>query len=367
MRLGIDVSTCLEEEEHGAKYFDGERQIDPLEAFRANGVDIVRIRVWVDPYGEHGEPYLAGNCDEDNFYRLALLVQEKGYSVLLDIHYSDFWVDPGKQTMPKSWRGQTFEQLKKTVYEYTRHLLVTAKARGIKLWGVQVGNEITNGMLWPVGKLTGGEDGSVRSGYDKLIPFLKEGVKACREECPEAKIIIHLERSYDVAVYDEYFTQLEKANLDYDVIGYSYYPYWHGSFDMFFANVEMCKKFKKELMVMEVSYVFTLEDYIKEEAAHLVISEENASKLPYKQAYPFTKEGQAAFTKDFLSLCKEHGIAAVFWWEPLWIPGDGLCWASEAAQNYIGETGKSTRNEWANQCLFDYEGKKLPAFDEYKV
>jgi len=366
MRLGIDVSTYLEEEEHGAKYFDGDKRIDPLNAFKANGVDIMRIRVWVSPYGENGEPYLAGNCDEDNFYKLALLAQSKGYEVLLDIHYSDFWVDPGKQTIPKSWRGQDFKQLKTTVYTYTQHLLRTAKERGIRLWGVQVGNEITNGMLWPIGKLT--DSGTYpRAGYDNLIAFLKAGVKACREECPSAKIIIHLERSYDVAVYDEFFTQLQAAGLDFDVIGYSYYPYWHGGFAQFFANVEMCKKFKKELMVMEVSYVFTLEDYIKEESAHLVISEENAYKLPYKQAYPFTPQGQAEFTKDFLKLCREHGIAAVFWWEPLWIPGDGLCWASEAAQNYIGETGKSTRNEWANQCLFDYSGKKLPAFDEYKI
>jgi len=367
MRLGIDCSTYLEEEEHGAKYFDGDKQINPLKAFRANGVDIMRIRVWVDPYGENGEPYLAGNCDEDNFYRLALLAQKEGYSVLLDIHYSDFWVDPGKQTIPKSWRGQSFEELKDTVYKYTLHLLIEAKNRGIKLWGVQVGNEITNGMLWPVGKLVHGGDEAPRLGYKNLIAFLKNGSRACREVFPSARIIIHLERSYDVEIYDEFFTQMKKAELDYDVIGYSYYPYWHGGFDQFFANVDMCKKFGKELMVMEVSYVFTLKDYKKEDKAHLVISEENADKLPFKQTYPFTPEGQAAFTREFLAGCKRHGISAVFWWEPMWIPGDGLCWASEAAQNYIGETGKSTRNEWANQCLFDYEGKKLPAFDCYKV
>lgn len=367
MRLGIDVSTYLEEIEHGAKYFDGAKEINPLDLFRVNGVDLMRIRVWVNPKSERGEPYLAGNCDLSNFISLANIAREKGYGIMLDLHYSDFWCDPAKQIIPKSWRGLNLDGLIKTVGDYTRGVLTEIKKKGINLSYIQVGNEITNGILWPFGKLIDNGDGA-RSNYESLIALIKSGAAACREVMPEAKLVLHLERSYDTAVYNEFFGKMQQADVDFDAIGFSYYPYWHGTFSQFFANVENCKKFKKELLVAELGYAFTVEDYLKvgHGAAQLVVSEDNLSSLPFKKEFPFTPEGQAKFTEKFLEGCKEHGISAVFWWEPLWIPGDGICWASEAGQEYIGETGKPTRNEWANQCLFDYDGKKLPAFDKFK-
>ena len=367
MRLGIDVSTYLDELKHGAKYFDGEKEVDPLDLFRANGVDIMRIRVWADPKSEDGAPYLGGDCDLDNFLRLAKIAQEKGYRIMLDIHYSDFWVDPGKQTVPKAWKDLSFAELVKKVGSYTVEILNTAKAHGIGIEFIQVGNEITNGMLWPHARLCG-KDGA-RTGYENLVQIIKAGCMGCRAVYPEAKLILHLERSFDKVVYNEFFTQMERAQVDYDVIGFSYYPYWHGTFSQFFENAEMCKKFQKELMVVEVGYAFTLEDYIKNEhgGAKLVVSEDNVATFNFTKEYPVSPEGQARFTRDFLSLAKEHGISAVIWWEPLWIPGEGICWASEAGQKYIGEEGKSTRNEWANQCLFGYDQRKMPAFDEFKI
>lgn len=367
MRLGIDVSTYFDEINRGAKYFDGEKEVQPLELFRKNGVDIMRIRLWLDPKSESGEKYLGGDCDAENFFKLAQLAKTKGYSIMLDIHYSDFWVDPAKQTVPKAWRNLSFSQLVERVRTYTTEILNAAKSRGIGIDFIQVGNEITNGMLWPHGRLTG-EDGR-RQNYDNLITLIKAGCSGCREVYPEAEIILHLEKSYDKVIYDEFFTHMQSAGVDYDIIGFSYYPYWHGTFAQFFENAEMCKKFKKKLMVVEVGYAFTLEDYIKVEhgGAKLVVSEDNISSFAFTEEYPVTPSGQAKFVEKFLSLASEHGIDAVVWWEPLWIPGDGVCWASEAGQEYIGETGKSTRNEWANQCLFDYSGKMLPAFGKFKI
>ncbi len=367
MRLGIDVSTYFEEKEHGAKYYDGERQVEPLDEFRINGVDLMRIRLWVDPKSESGEPYLAGNCDLDNFIRLARLAQGKGYGIMLDFHYSDFWCDPAKQCVPKSWRGQSLRQLVKTVGNYTLETLKRIKKEGIKLDYIQVGNEITNGMLWDAGKLTDNGDGT-RGNYESLTALIKSGAESCRKVYPETKLILHLERSYDTVIYNEFFSHMQAAGVDYDCIGFSYYPYWHGTFAQFFNNVENCKKFGKELLVVELGYAFTVEDYIKAEhgGAQLVISKDNLSSKAFIEEYPLTPEGQAQFTQEFLRLCKEHGISAVCWWEPIWIPGEGICWASVAGQEYIGETGKPTRNEWANQCLYDYQGKKLPAFDKFK-
>lgn len=367
MKLGIDVSTYLEELDAGAVYYDGDTAVDPLDMFRKNGTEFVRIRLWVDPYDEDGKPYLAGTCDLEHFIRLAKLVQSKGYSIMLDFHYSDFWCDPGKQRMPKSWKASGVDELAQRVYTYTKDVLQSIGKEGISPMYIQVGNEITNGMLWPYGQLQDQKDGS-RTNYDSLIKLLNAGVKACREITPAAALILHLERSYDIKLYDEFFTNVK--DVDYDIIGYSYYPYWHGTFDQFYANVRACKKFGKRQMVVEVGYAFTLEDYIKNShgGAKLVVGENNVDSFGFVREYPVSKEGQAHFTHDFLALADEHGIEGVCWWEPLWIPGDGICWATENAQRYLQEKEiKSCRNEWANQCLFDYEGKKLPAFDEYKT
>ena len=367
MRLGIDVSTYFDELNHGARYFEGDREVQPLSLFRANGVDIMRIRLWVDPKSEDGTPYLGGNCDLDNFLRLAEIAVNRGYKIMLDFHYSDFWCDPAKQIVPKSWQNLTLEELIKKVGSYTFEVLSEAKSRDIDIEFIQVGNEITYGMLWPHAKLSGKE--GERTNYENLIKIINSGIGGCRAVYPKAKIILHLEKSYDQVIYNEFFTRMQNANVDYDVIGFSYYPYWHGTFSQFFENVEMCKKFNKELMVVEVGYAFTLEDYIQNEhgGAKLVVGKDNLSGFNFIEEYPISPEGQQRFTKDFLSLANEHGISAVVWWEPLWIPGDGICWASEEGQKYIGEEGKSTRNEWANQCLFGYDGKKMPAFDEFKI
>ena len=117
---------------------------------------------------------------------------------------------------------------------------------------------------------------------------------------------------------------------------------------------------------MELGYGFTTESYLLDgEKRRLVIDAERAYVPGFTERYPVTPQGQAAFIRDFLALARKNGIAAVFYWEPLWLPGEGICWASEAGQSYIREEGKSTANEWANQCLFDYEGQMLPAFSEY--
>lgn len=365
MILGIDVSTYLEELEHGAKYLDGSAQIDPLDAFANNGVDYMRIRIWNDPYSPSGEPYLAGSCDLENYIRLGTLAKAKGYRLLMDLHYSDFWADPGKQMVPKAWADYDVDALAEAVYTFTGNCLRKACDAGVAPDMIQVGNEITNGILWPLGKLEPG-DGK-RGNYGNLCRLLDAGCRACREVTPGAKIVLHLERSNDKAVYQEFFTEVRNAGIDYDIIGASYYPYWHGTPRELFDNLNSCRCFGKERMVMELGYGFTTQPYLLEgEERRLVIDAERAYVPGFTEKYPVTPEGQAAFVRDFLAQARENGIGGVFYWEPLWLPGEGICWASEAGQKYIHEEGKSTTNEWANQCLFDYEGQKLPAFDAFR-
>ena len=365
MILGIDVSTYLEELEHGAKFYDGNTEIDPLDAFKANGVDYMRIRIWNDPRSPEGAPYLAGTCDLDYYVKLARLAKEKGYKILMDLHYSDFWADPGKQLIPKAWISYGIDEMTEAVYFFTKHCLEVTKSEGVAPEMIQIGNEITNGILWPIGKL---ENDGKRGNYENFCRLIDAGCRACREVLPEAKIVLHLERSNDKAVYKEFFTEMQKANISYDIIGASYYPYWHGTPKELFDNLNACKVFGKEIMIMELGYGFTRKGYmLGGEERRLVIDEERSNIPGFTEKYPITPEGQAAFVRLIVTNAKEKGIGGIFYWEPLWLPGEGICWASEAGQAYIHEEGKSTSNEWANQCLFDYEGKKLPAFDEFKV
>ena len=368
MILGVDTSTYIEELEHGAKFYFEGKEIDPLDRFVKNGVSYMRIRLWHNPYTLDGKPYLAGTCDFNYFIRLAKLAISKGYKILLDIHYSDFWVDPAKQTMPKAWRGHSFEELKKDVYDYTKEVVSNALKEGVEISMIQIGNEITNGMLWPIARLEEDKTGP-RKNYDKLAAFLKEGIKATKEVLPNCKIIIHLERSYDHNVYKEFFTEILKYNVEFDIIGASYYPYWHHSFDELFANLTTCKKlFNKDFMIMELGYAFTLEDYIPGEKNHLVVRENNVGTFGMTVNYPFTPEGQKDFVTDFLKRAKKEGCSGVFFWEPLLIPGDGIAWGSKESQIYTsGVVSKEERSDWCNQCFADYSGNLLPAFDAFTI
>ena len=367
MKLGIDVSTLLEEEAEGAKYFDKGKEIDPLQEFRKNNVDLMRLRLWNDPYGDNGEPYLGGTSDLKSLLTIIKKTKGYGYKYIIDFHYSDFWVDPGKQMTPKAWRGLNLEELKKKAYEFTKESLLEVKKENVDVPYVQIGNEITNGMLWPIGQLIDQGEGKERTNYPNFIALLNSGISAAREVYPKTKIVIHLERSDCYQVYQELFSKLEEAKVDYDIIGMSYYPYWHGTFEQLFFNIDNCRKlFKKNVMIMELGYGFTLEDYLltNNGTAQLKVNKENLeAQLPYD----ISVEGQALFIEDFISRCKQKELEGVIYWEPLWIPGENICWSSRSGQVYIHEEGKSMRNEWSNQCLFDYSGNKLPGFDKFKL
>ncbi|MCR5506038.1 MAG: glycosyl hydrolase 53 family protein [Bacilli bacterium] len=367
MLLGIDVSTYFDEQQAGAKYFANGVEIDPLEEFKKQGVSHVRIRLWNHPYDEDGHPYSAGTCDTDLFLKLASLVVEKyGYRLILDFHYSDFWADPIKQFCPKAWEKLTFEEVCKALYDFTKATLIKAKEKNLPIDFIQIGNETTNGMSYPFGQLS---ESFPRSGYDRLSTLFKNGIKAVKEIYPEARSIIHLENSQNQEKYREYFDALTRYKVDYDIIGMSYYPYWHDSFDALFANIKMCqKRYQKPVMIMETGYAFTLEDYINDPSnvPHLAVNNTTLD-LTKHLPYPLNEEGQAKFIKKLLELAKENDVIGVCYWEPLWIPGEGICWASDASLKYIHQEGiKSLRNEWSNQCFFDYKGNMLKAFKEFK-
>ena len=369
MILGIDVSTYLEQQRltHQKYYKDG-KEIDPFLLFKQNGVTHIRLRIWNNPYDENGTPYLAGTCDLNYILELFNVLRKYDFHYLIDFHYSDFWADPAKQFIPKAWKNYSFDELVEAVYSFTKESLTKLKEAGMPIDYVQVGNEITLGMLYPVALLQGGDER--KGSFKRLSTLLKSGLKAVKEVVPEAERIIHLEQSYDIPVYDEYLTELEENNVEYEILGSSYYPFWHHGFDEYFACQDMVRnKHHKKIMNMELGYTWTTDDYSSGEDGpkHMVINADNMKDFIKYLPHDVSKEGQALFIKDFIRLGKEHHLEGIFYWEPLWVPGEGICWASKAGQAYQNDLRKDTRNEWANQCLFDYEANALPSFDEYKL
>ena len=369
MILGIDPSTLQETLSAGARYFVKGKEVEPLSYLHdQNDIDLMRIRLWVDPYDEQGRPYGGGTVDLDKYLDLAKKGLEKGYHILLDFHFSDFWCDPAKQPTPKRWRGLDYEGLCNALGEYVRDVLLKLKKEGVDLYAIQIGNEITNGMLWPIGKLTEREGNPVRDGYDNLGGLLKVAAASVKRVYPDSKTLIHLERSYDQKVYREFFDEMVAHDVPFDVIGMSYYPYWHGSFEALFANVEQLKaRYHRPIWIVETSYGFTEESAYPSQAKPLD-NDTFLGNSGVNKPYPLTQDGQAEFLSELIKQSEEHGVEAIVYWEPLWLPMPGLTWAAEEGQSYINEH-RDPHNEWANQCLFDYEGeatKGLFAFSKTK-
>lgn len=366
---GMDISTLLEVEKCGGKFYDKGQEREVLSILKDYDVNAVRIRLWNDPYSEEGEPYGAGTNDFKSVVELSKRAKEKGFDILLDYHYSDFWADPGKQFVPKAWRGYSVEELERAVYEYTKKTLLALKEEELLPDMVQVGNELSNGLLWPYGKVPE---------YDNIARFVSAGIRAVKEVSDMALaegaisekilIMIHLDNGGNNALYREWFDNYIKRGEDFDIIGLSYYPFWHGTFDMLQNNMhDIAQRFGKELIIAEVSMGHTMEDYAEYEKLAPGQRKGMATRpaLVEKIEYPMTLEGQKEFMKELfrrIASVPEGKGRGYFYWEPAWIPVPGSGWATECSLKYIEDKGPCG-NEWANQALFDYKGNALPTWE----
>lgn len=356
---GMDLSTLLELERCGAKYYDHGAERDVLDIIKDYDVDTIRIRLWNDPKSEDGEPYGAGNNDLEETIAIGKKVTDAGFGVLLNFHYSDFWADPGKQIKPKAWANYGADELEKAVYDFTLESLQRVLDAGVNVTMIQVGNELSNGLLWPEGKVPN---------YDNIARFVSSGIRACRKLNPEIPIMIHLDNGGNNELYVRWFENYIKRGEDFEYIGLSYYPFWHGSLDALEFNMnDIAKRFGKELIIAEVSMGYTMEDYKDYEKLEDSERKGYATRpaLVEKIDYPMTIQGQVDFTKDFLNRVSNvvNGLGmGFFWWEPAWIPVPGSGWATPASLKYMNDPGPCG-NEWANQALFDYDGNALPTWE----
>ena len=352
---GADVSSLLEVERCGGVFRDGGGPMDALQILKNYGFTHIRLRLWNDPYDENGEDYGAGTCDLPVVLTLARRAKVLGMKWLLDFHYSDFWADPGKQTVPKAWQGMDGTELQEAVYRYTKDVLCACRAAGVTPDMVQVGNELSNGLLWP-----GGEFGR----WGNIHQYVSAGVRAVREEAPQARVMIHLDNGGNNKLYREWFDNFFARGGDCDLIGLSYYPFWHGGMSGLAGNMnDIAMRYEKDLIVAETSMGFTLEDYRAREGGGELKGMAAKPELAEKTEYPMTKDGQCDFLRDLLNTVRnvpEGRGKGFFWWEPAWLPVPGSGWAKQAGWEYVHEKGPGG-NEWANQALFDYDGNALPS------
>ncbi len=369
--IGMDVSTLIECEQDGAKYYDKGEEKELLSILKSYGTDLIRIRLWVDPYDEWGNPYGAGTCDLPYVMKLARRVKDMGFKFLLDIHYSDFWADPYKQFVPKAWSWYSFEELNHAVYNYTKDVLTTLTEAGLKPDMVQVGNEISFGMLWPQGRIEHKEWKPYDSNqYDDFCSLLGSGTSAVRSFDPDLPIIIHIERSFNKDYCLFFYNELIQHGVEFDIIGLSYYTYWHFGYDFLIENMNaLYEKFHKPVMIVESTFAFTTEHFNSDpHAKKLAVNDQYIPESNYTVPYPMTPEGQAQFFDDLLyRLTTEvDGFIGFVDWEPGWIPTMNGTWATWAALKYMNMEYDKPGNEWANQCLFDYHGNSLPALEVFK-
>ena len=234
--VGGDISLLPEYEKAGAQYkdHDGTPIAEVLPFLHQEGMNAMRVRLFVNPDDYTGKDADPNACQDLEYITpLCKRIKDAGFALLLDFHYSDTWADPAKQWTPKAWEGLSDAQLYQKIYDYTKETLVSLKEAGVTPDFIQPGNEISYGMLWgPYGaadkdlkKAFMGSDAN----WQRFGTLLKQAIKACREECPDAKIIIHTERVAQTNVQKNFYDKMNALGVDYDIIGLSYYPYFHGS------------------------------------------------------------------------------------------------------------------------------------------
>lgn len=334
--LGADISSLHKSEDLGGTYRDADgTPADALQILRENGLNYARLRVWVDPAdGYHDKAEILG---------MALRLKSLGIKLLVDFHYSDNWADPGKQIKPAAWKDYDFDQLKQALYDHTFDVCSSLAAQGTPADMVQVGNEINSGMLWP--------DGSYEH-FDNLAALLKEGYRAVKDASGSTLVMLHIAEGGDNDLARWWFDNITRRDVPFDVIGISYYPYWHGSLPQLQYNLnDISARYDKDVIVVETSYAFTARD--DDNFPNIV------DRALAVENYPLTPEGQRAMLRDVMAVVRAvnggRGLG-VFYWDATWtaVPGNG--WDN---------TNPAEGNAWENQALFDFDGKALPALSEY--
>jgi arabinogalactan endo-1,4-beta-galactosidase len=342
---GGDISMLQAIEDRGGVYKQGGHAKDPLAIFQDHGCNAMRLRLFHTPTGV--PPRVN---DLAYTIRLARRVKGAGMRLLLDVHYSDTWADPGDQHKPKAWEGLSFEELEREVFRYTRDVISEMNASGAAPDIVQIGNEITPGILWDSGRVSG-KDFNIPKQWNNLARLLQAGVNGVREGARNRNIqtMIHIHSGGDVQKTRHFFDNLLAEGLDFDLIGLSYYPWWHSNgrgFDPLRENLKATsERLDKDVMVVETAYPWkpNCDDPTK-------ILHRNALRPLVPGLLP-SREGQRAFLEKIVQTVRDtpggHG-RGVFYWAPEYIPSQKL------------------RPGREHLSLFDEKGNVLPGMRAFR-
>jgi arabinogalactan endo-1,4-beta-galactosidase len=332
---GADLSFEPQEEAAGARFTDDGVPGSALSILNRHGLNYVRLRLWVNPP--------TGYSDLASDLRMARRIEAAGDRLYLDIHYSDFWADPQHQDIPAAWQGQDLSQLSATVDSYTQQVIHAFAAQGTPVDMVSIGNEIRNGILWPVGQVNWTND----TGWSNLVTLLKAGVAGARAANPVGHpllVMLHFDEGGNNADSRRFYDHMVQGGVPFDVIGLSYYPFFHGQLSAMRANVDdLATRYGKPIAVAESQYPWTLAG--GDSTGNFVWQSSQLSG-----GYPASPGGQESFYNDALSILAQvpdHRGLGLFYWEPEWIPGVG--W----------EPGAGTPND--NLTLFSFTGQALPS------
>nr|MCR5491431.1 glycosyl hydrolase 53 family protein [Bacilli bacterium] len=362
--FGMDASSVPSLEKSGVKFYDFDgTEKDVFEILSANGINYIRVRVWNDPFDSDGHGYGGGNCDINVAKEIGLRATKYGMKLLVDFHYSDFWADPAKYQAPKAWEGKSPAEKGELCYEFTKQSLQTLKDAGVDVGMVQIGNETNNGLS--------GENNWFNMSY-----IFDNGSKAVREVLPDALVAVHFANPEKTKNYQNYASKLDYYQIDYDVFGTSYYPYWHGTLDNL-SNIlsEIAEQYGKKTMVLETSYANTLED---------TDFSGNTIGPSAVGDYPFTVAGQTNHMVNLTDTIVNHtknGIG-VCYWEGTWISVGttsweenvekwkeyGSGWSSEYSASYENDdAGVNGGSAVDNQCFFDPQGHALESLKSFAL
>jgi arabinogalactan endo-1,4-beta-galactosidase len=343
--FGADLSFTPQELAAGATFSDQGKPGTPVTIMREAGANYVRMRLWVDPP--------AGYSDLASDLALARQVQASGMKIYLDIMYSAFWADPQHQDMPAAWQGQDLTQLAATVQSYTQQVISAFAQQGTPVDMVSIGNEIRNGILWPIGEINCTDCG----GWANFTQLLKAGVAGARAGDPAGHkllIMMHYDQGANFALSSAFYSELESYAVPFDVIGLSYYPVLsEPAISGLRANVDgLATEFGKPIIIAETQYPWTLANGNSPLGDSTGDFAWETSQI--EPGYPATPGGQLSFVTDELSILANapDGLGAgLFYWAPDWIPG--VPW----------EPGAGIGSPNVNMTLFNFEGQALPSIN----
>lgn len=248
--IGADISFVPQSEATGLVYTDEKgNPKDVCQILADHHFNMIRLRIFVNPEEPEGYSPGKGFCDLTHTLEMAKRIKKAGMEFALDFHYSDTWADPDKQFKPSAWASLTGKELNDKLYQYTAETLRKLKEADVAPSIVQIGNEISHGMVWPEGRI---DDNATEENWQALMELYKAGQKGVREVLPEAKLQVHLALGGENTLCREFLDHMLKAGAEFDIIGLSYYEQWHETYNDLKANIyDLTARYKKPVCICE--------------------------------------------------------------------------------------------------------------------